>query len=293
MKAGFIKGKILIFILAVFTSYLVHAEDVVSITVPPINDPPSAQHIPGKIIWHDLFTNNVKSSRRFYANVLGWRFQYFGAGENGYTLIYNGRQRIGGIVPLKEGHTGNTANQWISYISVPNVSQVSTHVVNNGGKVLLSPRRFERHGELAIFADPEGVPFGVLASSSGDPSDAMPQPGEWAWLDLMAKNPHRQAEFYQGIASYDVRRDKRGLEDNDYLLFSNQVPRAGVVSLPGSKVLPNWLPYVRIKNVEDTITKVTRFGGKVVFEPNTRVFNGRLAIITDPSGAALGVVNMD
>lgn len=289
--------NLILLVLAILSGYNAHSEEILPVTVPPINQQPSTKQIPGKIIWHDLFTDNVDEAQRFYGDVFGWHFQTFGTGKDSYTLISHQGKRIGGIVRLTEAQAAQNENQWISYISVSNVAQVASYVNNNAGEVLLSPRRFEHQGDLAIFSDPEGAAFGVLMSASGDPADAKSEVGEWAWADLLAKNPQQQILFYQGIANYDAQEDTRDPQANDYFLYLDKLARAGVVSIPASEaatsVQPNWLPYLRVANVNKTVTKVTQLGGSVIFKPNTQVFNSKLAIIADPGGAAVGIVELD
>jgi predicted enzyme related to lactoylglutathione lyase len=37
---------------------------------------------------------------------------------------------------------------------------------------------------------------------------------------------------------------------------------------------------------------VTQFGGTVIVEPNPALFNGKLAVIADPTGAVFGIVQI-
>jgi predicted enzyme related to lactoylglutathione lyase len=65
-----------------------------------------------------------------------------------------------------------------------------------------------------------------------------------------------------------------------------------VLPLPAEDVLPNWLPYVRVKDINESVMKVAQLGGEVLLQPSMQIFNGRLAIITDPGGAALGIIEI-
>jgi predicted enzyme related to lactoylglutathione lyase len=207
-----------------------------------------------------------------------------------YTLFINKGKSIAGLIELQPGNQNE--NQWISYISVNDVKQAFGYVTANDGKVLLSPRIFHQQGELAIFIDPDGAAFGVLKSMSGDPEDVMAQPNEWVWADLFAKRPLLLTRFYQGIADYTVVDDNRSTESDDYFLRANGFARAGVGPLPADDILPNWLPYVRVKDVMSSIMKVTQLGGTTIVEPDPTLFGGKLAVIADPSGAALGIVQI-
>lgn len=272
------------------------AGEVGTLSVPPINPSPTSQQIPGKIIWHDLATTNIKATQQFYTDLLGWRFKVYGSGKDTYYLISHRGKPVGGLVPLTTKQAAENHNQWVSYISVPDVAQASQYVKTNGGMVLLDTTPFKHQGELAVFADPEGALFGVLNSSSGDPADGASQPGEWVWADLMVNNPKQAIKFYQGIATYAVKIDARHPKAKEYYLYKNKLPRAAIIPLPSGKyapkVLPNWLPYIYVTNIAAAVVKTTKLGGSIILNPATQIYGGKLAIIADPGGAAVGLVEL-
>ena len=62
------------------------------------------------------------------------------------------------------------------------------------------------------------------------------------------------------------------------------VPRGGLVSVPASQIEPNWLPYVLVRDLDQTIGKARELGASVLArEPGA-------AILLDPTGAAVGIV---
>ncbi|WP_455204617.1 VOC family protein [Kaarinaea lacus] len=270
---------------------LAYAEDTVSVVIPPLHTPPTAGKLPGKVIWHDLFTDDVRQAADFYRNVFGWHAEEFHGGGKTYTLLTYNRKHIAGIVELSR--TDKNENQWVSYISVFDINGTAAYVAGNNGKVLISPRTFYQHGQVAVFADPEGAAFGVLNSFSGDPEDRMAQAGEWVWADLFSRQPQQAANFYQGIGQYQVIPDTYSTSGEDFFLRSDGIARAGVGPLPFDDVLPNWLPYVRVRDVMDSVMQVTQFGGNILIQPTMEIFGGKLAIIADPSGAAFGIVQID
>ena len=263
---------------------------IASVVVPPINQPPTNQYYPGKFIWQNLFTNDVENAANFYKAMFGWESRRFGGGNNSYLLLTSRGLSVAGVIRLKK--EDQSENQWVSFISVDNVNSANSHVLQNGGKVLVEPRLFEQHGQVAIFADPEGAAFGVINSSSGDPREVIPAVGQFVWVDLLAKHPEAQARFYKGIADYTVEQNDASGIGNDFFLKTNNVARGGVLPIPDKDVLPNWLPYVRVGNIVESIVKTTQLGGEVILEPSMNVYNGKLAVILDPTGAALGLVEI-
>jgi predicted enzyme related to lactoylglutathione lyase len=55
-------------------------------------------------------------------------------------------------------------------------------------------------------------------------------------------------------------------------------------------VQPTWLPFVRIKNVGESVALAKQLGGKVRIEPKPELFDGKVAVISDPTGAAIGIL---
>lgn len=262
-----------------------------TVVVPPINQPPTNQYYPGKFIWQNLFTNDVEKAANFYKDMFGWESRKFGAGNNSYLLLTNRGLSAAGIIRLKKDD--QSENQWVSFISVDNVNSANSYVIQNGGKVLVQPKIFEQHGQVAIFADPEGAAFGVINSSSGDPREVLPEVGQFVWADLFAKQPETQIRFYKGIADYAVEQNDASGVNNDFFLKTNGVARSGILPIPDKDVLPNWLPYVRVNNIVESVVKTTQLGGEVILEPSANLFNGKLAVILDPTGAALGLIEID
>lgn len=296
MEMSLRKSNIVLLFLALAFCANLKAEASSALSVPPINTPETSHKYPGKIIWHDLATADVKAAQQFYWKMFGWRFKRYGSGNNTYISIYYKGRLVGGVVALAPKEATENDNQWVSYLSVSDVAQATQYVKNNGGKVLVEPMNFEQQGELAVFTDPEGALFGVLNSSSGDPADGHSRFGEWAWADLLVKNPQRAIKFYQGIADYAAKQYPGDSKSNDYYLYTNNVARAGVAGIPAGKqapkILPNWLPYILVPDVNAMVTKTPKLGGEVLLKPDTQIFSGKLAVIADPTGAALGLIQV-
>ena len=53
---------------------------------------------------------------------------------------------------------------------------------------------------------------------------------------------------------------------------------------------PTWLPFVRVRSVGDSLARARGLGGKVLLEPSPGLLEGRVAVIADPTGAAIGLL---
>jgi predicted enzyme related to lactoylglutathione lyase len=158
--------------------------------------------------------------------------------------------------------------------------------------VLAPVKDFPKRGEQAVFADREGAIFGVMKSSTGDPEDVLAEPGDWIWIQLLSRDARKAAEFYRAVAGYEVVGNTSANRLNDYVLVSKGFARGTVRTLVTTRddVNPTWLPYVRVKSVSETVGKAKQLGGAVLIEPKPEVFEGKVAVLADPTGAAIGIM---
>jgi predicted enzyme related to lactoylglutathione lyase len=56
------------------------------------------------------------------------------------------------------------------------------------------------------------------------------------------------------------------------------------------EIRPNWLLFVRVKSIADSTALAEQLGGKILLTPQPDLFNGKLAVVADPSGAAVGLM---
>ena len=246
--------------------------------------------LPGKFIWYDLATENPEGARAFYGAVFGWKFREVAGAPASFTLIENASGKVGGLFRQARPRGANVGSRWLSLMSVRDVEKSAAVVKARGGEVLVAPRAVAGRGVHAVFRDPEGAVFGVLANEGGDPADTPVDDGEVFWLDLFAHDPAKAAAFYAEVAGYDVNVGEIAGRRRT-LLATDGVARAGVARLPASADKPGWLPYVLVSDVPGTVARARAAGGRLVMQPRADLLGGNLAVIADPSGGLVGIVN--
>jgi hypothetical protein len=257
--------------------------------LPELTTVPGSPRLPGKFVWADLATDQVHTAQKFFADLFGWRFRVVGS----YAIALNYDRPIAGFFQVDRPKDRPEAKpRWFGYISVPSVDRAQRTVLKNGGRVLAPPRKMPNRGEQAVLADPEGAVFGVIKSSSGDPEDLLPQPGDWVWIQLLSHNGKKAAEFYRDLAGYEVVENTITNSLSDYVLVSKGYARATVRTLrpDAQNVRPTWLPFIRVTSVADWVEKAAKLGGKVLLSPKPQLLDGRLAVLADPTGAEIGVM---
>jgi predicted enzyme related to lactoylglutathione lyase len=257
--------------------------------LPPLTTVSGSPRLPGKFIWADLVTDDVTVVRKFYGRLFGWTFQDVG----NYTIALNDERPLAGMFQRRRPVGRPEARpRWLGYISVANVPRVQRAVMQAGGRVLAVPRKLPKCGEEAVFADPEGALFGVVKSSSGDPQDFLAEPGDWIWIELVSRDARKAIEFYRTVAGYDIVENTTSMRPEDYVLVSKGYARAAALTIPKDHqhVEPTWLLFVRVKSASDCVAQVGPLGGKVLLPPSPQLFDGKLAVIADPTGASIGVM---
>jgi predicted enzyme related to lactoylglutathione lyase len=260
--------------------------------LPPLVQPATGEHHPGKVIWADLVTPDLAGAKRFYGSLFGWTFNDIHTGDTEYSVALRDGEPMGGLLqrPVRTGEQRQPA--WLTFISVRDVGAAERVIVAQGGKVLSKPRTYPQRGRQAVFADPQGAVFAVLESSSGDPADELADPGEWIWSSVVSRDPGKGAAFYQAVFGYEAfdLPDEDGLEH--VLLSSGDYARASANELPAeaARTHSHWLNFVRVISTPDTVAKVQALGGRVLVEPHPDRHGGLVAIVADPAGAVFGLL---
>ncbi len=256
--------------------------------LPPVTAAAGNPRLPGKFVWADLVTDDVLKAQQFYSALFGWTFHDYG----GYLIGRNDDRPLCGMFQRTRPKDRVAEPRWFGYISVKNVSGVQRTVTEAGGRVLAAPKKMAKRGEQAVFADPEGAVFGAIKSSSGDPEDFLADPGDWIWIQLLSRDARKAAEFYRHVAGYEIIENTADNRVNDYILISEGYARGTVRTIRSEnpQVKPTWLPFVRVKNVGESVARAKELGGRTMLEPKPEIYNGKLAVLADPTGAVIGIM---
>jgi len=258
------------------------------IIVPPVTEIPTQEYHEGKFVWHDLLTDKVPEVKQFYGTLFGWEFEGTDDPKAPYTLIKYKGKPIGGIfyTDLKEDLN---ESQWLSYLSVPDVDKATQFIEENDGIVHRKPWDLKNRGRLAVVSDPQEALFVLFHANEGDPAESEPAINEWMWVELFSNDQEASLNFYKNLVGYthesSVVRDTAVY----HVMMKGDDHRAGIIQNPFKGVRPNWLPYIRVKDPVALVEKVEQLGGTVYLAPREDIRKGSVALIVDPSGAAVAI----
>jgi len=242
----------------------------------------------GKVVWHDLITEDIDAARKFYGGLFGWTFDELkGARGQDYAIAKSGNIYVAGLVSIERPADGTKFSRWLPYISVQDVDAAVTRGVEAGATVAASARNVKL-GRVAALVDPQGAVIGLARTSIGDPDDktTAAAPGRPVWNELLADDTAAATSFYEALGKYDSRVVDR--PNGKYTLFGRDgVNRAGMMKKPPVEEPPVWLTFFGVADPAAAAQKAASLGGSVLLEPAADVRGGTVAVVTDPSGAIL------
>jgi predicted enzyme related to lactoylglutathione lyase len=251
-------------------------------SLPPITAEVSHTYHEGKVVWHDLLTEDIAGAKSFYSGLFGWEIRPSET-SSGYLVILNNAKPIGGMTQHKNSDPAVFESIWLITLSVTDIDNAIATTQNFKGKVLDGPFDAKGRGRMVIVEDPLGAPLVLLRSSTGDPADGQPVLGEWLWTDFFTRDIEKAREFYTALVGYGFH-ELRGENEYSYHLFSRgKHLRAGLVVHAWETVEANWLPYVAVDDIDAVIERARTLGGKLIMQKN------EVAILMDPTGAAFGI----
>jgi predicted enzyme related to lactoylglutathione lyase len=260
--------------------------------IPALVEPASQDHHVGKVIFLELVTPDLAAAKRFYAGLFGWTYRDLRAGGTEYATAFLEGRPVAGLIHREVPAGEHRQPAWLSFIAARDVDAARNITLEQGGKVLVEPHSIPHRGRQAVFADPQGAIFAVLASTSGDPPDVLAAPGEWIWSSLITRNPETAAAFYQMLFDYDVFDLPTDEGPQNLLLASENYARGSVNPPPENNpnTHPHWLNYVRVDDAVATTARLVALGGRVLVEPRLDRHGGKVAVVADPLGAPFGLL---
>ncbi len=256
-------------------------------SAPAIVSSPTNQYRTGEVVWRELVTPDPKSAAAFYSALFGWSIEPVKESTKGYMLIRQGGAPIGGIIQMPAS-IKNAGGEWVCSLSVSDVDAIVKSAQSNGASTLVEPMDVSGRGRTAVIRDPQGAPFALIRSTSGDPEKGTASENAWLWSELWSNNVAGSLDFYTKALGAGVERRRDG--DKEYtLLKAGNKEVAGVVKNPVDNVRSHWVNYVRVSDPAAMVDKAASLGARVILKPTASVRNGTLGVILDPTGAPVAL----
>jgi uncharacterized protein len=114
-------------------------------------------------------------------------------------------------------------------------------------------------------------------------------PGVPCWVDTTQPDPEAAVRFYGGLFGWDLENAMPTEAPGQYYMARIGGGDVAAIGSAQEGHPAAWNTYISVESANDTAGKVTEAGGQVVVEPFDVMDAGRMAVLTDPEGAAFCV----
>jgi predicted enzyme related to lactoylglutathione lyase len=253
----------------------------------------SAGDVRGRFLWHELLTTDPDAASRFYGGFAGWETMRWEQ-DSAYRLLATAGVPIAGLLSLSaEDRARGGAARWLTYVGVPDVDAAVRIATGMGATVRSAPQDVPTVGRMAELSDPQGAVFSVY-TPAGDqvPADA-PTPGDFSWHELVTSNWQAAWEFYSQLFGWEYDSSFDMGPAGTYWMFRRPGARRALGGMytkqPDDPGPPYWLPYVLVASADRAVEVAMRDGGRVLHGPADVPGGDRIAVGSDPQGAAFAV----
>lgn len=121
--------------------------------------------------------------------------------------------------------------------------------------------------------------------------DAFKTHGAFSWSELMTSDPAAAGRFYGQLFGWTTQTMDMGT--GPYTVVKvGEASIGGIMAMPPDApgMPPHWGCYVTVDNVDRTLEQCTALGGQVLMPAMDVPSVGRMAVIQDPQGAALNII---
>jgi uncharacterized protein len=234
----------------------------------------------GLIVWHELFTDDVEAATRFYTELLGAEIET-ATMEGGfqYQMLNQQARSHAGIVP-KPAEDSEAPNHWYPYVWVDDVDASVEQAKGQGAQVYHGPTDIPDMLRFAVLGDPQHATFGVMTGDGSHPT------GLFVWDEIHSPDAGASEAFYSGLFGWTAEEMMEG-----YKIFSAGETQVGglMQNQDGGPPGAYWLTYLAVDDVDASTEKALGLGATQMMEPTDIPNIGRFSIISDPTGAAVGL----
>ncbi len=121
------------------------------------------------------------------------------------------------------------------------------------------------------------------------------QHGRFHWNELMTRDAETARKFYAETLGWSF--DAMPMENGTYWVAkSGDDPLGGIFTMDGPDfegIPEHWFAYVSVDDIDARLKKAVENGATVIREPFEVPGVGRIAILTEPGGAAIGWMTPD
>lgn len=243
----------------------------------------------GKPTWIDLATSDLDRAQQFYGTVFGWTFETSGPEYGGYVTAAKDGQVVAGL--MANDPQWNSPDGWTTYLHTADIDATLQAVTTAGGQSCGGATDIPAKGRMAIVSDAAGAMTGLWQPDGHSGFAITGSAGAPAWFQLTTTDYRKALDFYTAVFGLDTHAEA----DTPEFRYTNAIfeglPGFGVMD--GANFVPQsqWTVFLAADDVDKTLEVITEHGGTIVRGAEDTPY-GRLAAVTDPTGAAFNLTSV-
>ena len=254
--------------------------------------PERTSYAPGTPCWVDIGTD-LDAAKPFYTALFGWTTMDAGPVEEtgGYGFFMKGDKMVAGYGPQQS--PGPPV--WATYIAVADADATAKKIEAAGGTIVMPAMDVMGAGRMAVFQDSAGGFCSIWQPGEHKGAQLANEPGAFSWNELNSRDVDASIAFYTSVFGWTYEKHEMDGPISSYTewaLDGNTI--GGMLPMPPmvpAEVPQFWLVYFAVADLEASLAKVQELGGTVVM-PGMTVDAGTFAIVMDPQGATLSLIQL-
>ena len=249
--------------------------------------------------WFELSSTDPEQSYAFYSGLFGWSRLDMDLGPMGtYSFLNNANGCIGAMCNMQpEQKAQGIPSNWGVYFAVHDCDSATAQASQLGGNVLMPPMDVSEHGRMSVIADPTGAVFSLWQPKSGGGQFVMFEDLSIGWVELATRDTHRAREFYAALLGWTLTKSPILIPNSgNYIEISVDETRYGGILPMNSEwgeIPPHWGIYIMVPDVDSSVARALELGGSNPFPAFDAPGVGRIAMISDPTGAKNYIISLE
>ncbi len=244
-------------------------------------------YLEGTPSWVDLASTDVDGAKAFYSGLLGWEWE--SPSEDYHMASMDGRAAAGLMQQPTEQVEMGLPPLWNIYLAVENCDATVAKVEGAGGSVMAPPFDVEDAGRMAVIVDPSGAVVSLWQAGEHIGAEIVNEPGAFAWAELQTPDQGAATGFFSKLLGWDTATAEMGSLGTMTLFKLAGEDVASAMDPPMEGVPPHWQAYFAVADCDASCARVGELGGRVLAPPFDAP-PGRMAAVTDPSGAVFSII---
>lgn len=244
---------------------------------------------PGAPIWTELFTRDLDAASAYYGEVFGWSARSTGPDFGGYVQFECDGDVVAGA--MANDGSSEAPNAWSVYLASTDASATVERATKAGAEVQVDLMDVGDLGRAAMLRDPAGASVGVWQPGTHQGIGGIGKLNHPNWFELHTLDFAGALRFYP--EAFGVEWDDQSSEGFNYATYGrDEAAVCGVMddTLFRTEGPSYWTLYLRVEDTDAAVAAGERAGGSTLRPAADSPF-GRLAVLTDPTGAPFSVMD--